>query len=209
MPPFSNCPAPNRGSHTFNDIERRALLQIARHAIVEAIVHGRDWQPESVPENLAAVGSAFVTLMVRGRLRGCVGTSAAQDSLANTVARCAVAAATEDTRFNPIKPEEVPGLFIEISILSSLTPIKPDEIEIGLHGLVVEQGAFRGILLPPVPVERRWARERFLAETCGKAGLPEDAWKSAETQLLAFTAEVISEAEITSTGSPIPESAHR
>jgi AmmeMemoRadiSam system protein A len=169
------------------------LLEIARRAIVDFLIHKRLWRPEPVSEKLATAGGAFVTLMFRGRLRGCVGMPASNDSLARTVAHCAVAAATEDTRFKPVGPDEVAGLAIEISVLSPLAPIQPDEIEIGRHGLVVERGAFRGLLLPQVPVERHWSRERFLAETCEKAGLPAGAWKSPETQLFGFTAEVFSE----------------
>jgi AmmeMemoRadiSam system protein A len=193
MSPLSSRAASDSDSHTFSEQERQILLTIARRAIVEAIIHGRAWHPESVRKKLAAPAGAFVTLELRGRLRGCVGMAEARDSLAQAVARCAVAAATEDTRFKPVKPEEVAGLVIEISVLSPLTPIKPGEIDIGKHGLVVERGTFRGLLLPQVPVEHKWTRERFLSETCEKAGLPGEAWKSQETRLLGFTAEIFSE----------------
>jgi uncharacterized protein len=195
MSPLSNQQASGTVSKSLTDQDRRALLEIARRVIVESIIHGRRWRPESMTEKLAAPGSAFVTLTLGGRLRGCVGMAEARNSLAHAVAHCAVAAATEDTRFKPIKPEEVAGLTIEVSVLSPLAPIKSDEIEIGRHGLVVERGAFRGLLLPQVPVEHHWTRENFLAETCLKAGLPADAWKSAETRLLGFTAEIFSENE--------------
>ncbi len=195
MSPLSNQQASGLISKSLTEQDRRALLEIARRAIVEAIVHGHRWRPESVSEKLAARGGAFVTVSFGGRLRGCVGMAEARNSLAQTVAHCAVAAATEDTRFKPIKSEEVAALAIEISVLSPLTPISPEEIEIGRHGLVVERRTFRGLLLPQVPVEHRWTRENFLAETCLKAGLPEDAWKSTETRLLGFTAEVFSENE--------------
>jgi AmmeMemoRadiSam system protein A len=191
-PPFNSLPS-DPLSNLFTGEERRTLLQIARRAIEEAIIHGRRWHPESLPEKLAAPRGAFVTLMLRGRLRGCVGMAEARDSLAQTVARCAVAAATEDNRFKPLDPSEVTGLAIEISVLSPLAPIKPVEIEIGRHGLVIERGAHRGLLLPQVPVEHRWTREDFLSETCVKAGLAGDAWESPETRLLGFTADVFSE----------------
>jgi AmmeMemoRadiSam system protein A len=193
MFPLSNLPPPGPVSESFSEQDRRTLLEIARHAILEAVNHQRRWRPESIQGKLAALAGAFVTVSFRGRLRGCVGVAEARDSLALTVAGCAASAATKDTRFKQIMPDEVAGVAIEISILSPLAPIQPEQIKIGRHGLVVELGSFRGLLLPQVPVEHRWTRERFLAETCAKAGLPEEAWKSPGALLLGFTAEIITE----------------
>ncbi len=78
---------------------------------------------------------------------------------------------------------------ISISILSPLQPISPDEVEIGRHGLVISEGVQRGLLLPQVPVEHGWSRVTFLEQTCLKAGLPPDAWRSG-AGIEAFTAEV-------------------
>jgi uncharacterized protein (TIGR00296 family) len=122
-------------------------------------------------------------------------------SLAETVARCAVSAAREDDRFDPVQSEEVMQLEIEISVLSPPKPITPNEIVVGTHGLIVECGPFRGLLLPQVATERKWNAEKFLSETCVKAGLPSDAWKSGETQIFGFTAEVFSEHEAASESS--------
>ena len=176
--------------------ERRELLTLARRAI-EAAVHRRP-PPElsfaSPP--LAAPCGAFVSLHQRGRLRGCIGHIDASQPLAVTVARCAVAAALEDPRFSPVTPDEVPGLEIEISVLSPVVPIRPEEVEVGKHGLLVSCGWQRGLLLPQVATQFHWTRERFLQETCNKAGLLADAWKDPSTKIEAFTAEVFSEAEI-------------
>lgn len=175
--------------------EKSALLQIARRSLVETIVHERRWQPEERPGILAEHRGAFVTLELRGELRGCVGQVEPQKSLAFTVARCAISAAREDDRFNPIQSGEVAQLTIEISVLSQPKPIAPNEIKIGIHGLIAESGPFRGLLLPQVATERNWTPEKFLSETCLKAGLPGDAWKSAETRIFGFSAEVFSESE--------------
>jgi AmmeMemoRadiSam system protein A len=175
--------------------DKSALLQIARRSLNETIVHGRRWQPEKPAGILAERRGAFVTLHVHGKLRGCVGQVESHKSLAGTVARCAISAAREDDRFNPVQPDEVPQLAIEISVLSPPKPITPNEIQIGTHGLIVECGPFRGLLLPQVATERHWSAEKFLSETCLKAGLPKDAWKSAETKILGFTAEIFSEDE--------------
>jgi AmmeMemoRadiSam system protein A len=99
------------------------------------------------------------------------------------------AAASQDSRFTPVTRDEVRGLQVSLSILSPLFPIEAVRVEIGRHGLVVTSGANRGLLLPQVPVEHGWSREEFLEQTCRKAGLYRDAWKSGAT-LEAFTAEV-------------------
>lgn len=175
--------------------EKSALLKIARQSLMETIVHGRRWQPDVLAGLLAEPRGAFVTLHLRAKLRGCVGQLEPRKSLAYTVARCAISAAREDDRFNPVQADEVPLLTIEISVLSPPNPIAPNEIKIGMHGLIVESGPFRGLLLPQVATERNWTPEKFLSETCLKAGLPGDAWKSPETRILGFSAEVFSESE--------------
>jgi AMMECR1 domain-containing protein len=110
-------------------------------------------------------------------------------SVYRTVAETARAAACEDTRFLPVTIEEAPGLDVSLSILSPLRVIKPEEVEIGVHGLVVFQSGRRGLLLPQVPVEHHWDRVTFIQQTCRKAGLPLDAWQRGAT-LEAFTAGV-------------------
>jgi len=162
---------------------------------METIVHARRWQPDASAGILAERRGAFVSLHLRRKLRGCVGQVESYKSLAETVAGCAISAAREDDRFNPVQSDEVAQLIIEISVLSPPKPITPNEIQIGTHGLIVECGPFRGLLLPQVATERNWTVEKFLSETCLKAGLPKDAWKSAETKILGFTADVFSEHE--------------
>jgi len=175
--------------------DRRELLAIARRAISEATLYEREWLPPAGIGALAELRGAFVTLELRGRLRGCLGQPEAVESLAHTVARCAVSAANEDRRFSPVPPHEIADLEIEISALSPLTPIAPEKIEIGRHGLLIQQGRSHGLLLPQVPVERNWTAMRFLEETCEKAGLSRQAWKSPDTRILAFTAEIFSDSD--------------
>jgi AmmeMemoRadiSam system protein A len=171
--------------------ERQALLGIARRALEGYVREGK--VPREAPEGkLAAPGAAFVTLTKRGRLRGCIGYTEPVASLCRVVQECVVAAATEDPRFPPVSPMEVAELHLEISVLTPLFPIRPDEVEVGRHGLLVSQGRMRGLLLPQVPVEQGWDRETFLDQTCGKAGLPPSAWRHGAT-LQGFTAEVFGE----------------
>jgi len=192
-----------------SDKDKGSLLQIARQTLVETIVHDRRWEPVLATGALAARRGAFVTLELSGVLRGCVGQVETRKSLAQTVAHCALAAALEDDRFNPVQAGEISETTIEISVLSLPKPITPSAIEIGRHGLVIERGPFRGLLLPQVATERNWTPERFLGETCQKAGLPADAWKSSETRILGFSAEVFSELEPPAALPSSPQFPHR
>ncbi len=115
------------------------------------------------------------------------------DPLVNVVANCAAAAATEDPRFPRVLTEEVPELAIELSVLSRPGPVRIEEIEIGTHGLIATRGHRRGLLLPQVADEHNWPVERFLEETCLKAGLGPYDWKQRDTRIEAFTAEVFCE----------------
>ena len=175
--------------------DQRTLLLLARRAIVEAVSHLQVFEVPPATDNLARPTGAFVTLYCDGHLRGCIGRIEPTEPLARTVAQCAVGAALHDPRFTPVVGEELVRLAIEISVLSPVEPILPEAVKVGTHGLVVQREHFRGVLLPQVAVERAWTRERFLEETCRKAGLPPDAWRDPETQCLAFTDEVFSEAE--------------
>jgi AmmeMemoRadiSam system protein A len=171
--------------------ERRILLALA-HRAIESGLADQPIDTIAPTEHLAEARGAFTTLHLFGNLRGCIGYVLPSDSLYQTVVETARAAAFDDPRFEPVTEDEAPHLKIEISVLSVPRPIRPNEIQVGKHGLIVTAGARRGLLLPQVPLEWEWDRETFLAQTCGKAGLPPDAWqRGAEIQ--AFTAEVFGE----------------
>jgi AmmeMemoRadiSam system protein A len=115
--------------------------------------------------------------------------------LIEEVARCARDSATEDPRFPPLTPTELPDVSLEISVLGpieAIDPADPDAVTIGRHGLIVEQGRRRGLLLPQVAAEWGWTREQFLRQTCHKAGLPPDAWQHGAS-VYRFDAEVFGE----------------
>lgn len=174
------------------DEERLFLLRLARESIEHA-VRGRRAAPQdpSSPA-LREPRGAFVTLKSSGQLRGCIGNVMPTQPLHRAVQECAYLAALRDPRFEPVRAAEVPGLRIEISALSPLAPISPNQIEVGRHGLMISMGLRRGVLLPQVPAEWKWDRERFLEETCLKAGLPRDAWQHG-AKIECFTAEYFSE----------------
>jgi AmmeMemoRadiSam system protein A len=102
-------------------------------------------------------------------------------------------AALRDPRFSPVRAPEVSALDIEVSLLSPMQPIRPDEVEIGRHGLLLERGGRRGLLLPQVATEHGLSREQFLSETCIKAGLPREAWKESDTRIFGFECVVVAE----------------
>lgn len=175
-----------------SDTDRAALLRIARAAISARVLRA-DAPALDVTGTLGRRAGAFVTLRNHGDLRGCIGRVEATAALSRVVAECALAAATEDSRFPPVTPSEVHDLEIEISVLGPLEALTTlDDFDVGRHGLVVSAGWQRGLLLPQVAVERRWDRETFLAQTCHKAGLPRDAWKHG-ADVWRFEAEVFSD----------------
>jgi len=171
--------------------ERQLLLRLA-HGSIESALRDQPLDLTAPNEHLAELRGAFTTLHLHGRLRGCIGYVFPTQSLYRTVAETARAAAFDDPRFEPVMPSEAPELKVEISVLSTLQPIRPEDVVVGRHGLVVVQGGRRGLLLPQVPVEWEWDRETFLAQTCLKAGLAPDAWQHG-AELQAFTAEVFGE----------------
>jgi AmmeMemoRadiSam system protein A len=178
---------------SLSEIDRQALLDLARRAVVEAVALQKS--PGSIPQSgmLLEKRGVFVTLHARGRLRGCIGVIEPVEPLVESIARCAAGAALRDPRFSPVCVEELSELRIELSLLSPLEPILPENIEIGKHGLLISQGSKRGLLLPQVAVEHKLARDQFLEETCRKAGLNASAWQEAETRIFSFTCEVFSE----------------
>lgn len=180
------------GDEGFPPEGRQRLLAIARDAIATHLEGGR------VPDDdgeASELRGAFVSLKTRarGQLRGCIGHVEGDQPLVATIRRVAVAAATEDPRFPAVTPEELAELRLEISVLSPLSPMHPEDVEVGRHGLLVRFRGRSGLLLPQVPVAQRWDREAFLDHTCRKAGLPPGTWRDPTCELLGFTAVVFGE----------------
>ncbi len=172
--------------------EGRELLRVAR-AHLEARVRRTPAPPVRAEGTLARPAGAFVTITRGEELRGCLGRIEADRPLAETVAHLAGVVAVQDYRFSPVRAQELPELTVEVSVLTPPETV-PDlgAIEVGRHGLIVEQGRAHGLLLPQVASERGWDRETFLAQTCLKAGLPPDAWRHG-ARVLWFEAQVLTE----------------
>jgi len=169
------------------------MLTLARSVILRALTGTAAKLPEPQPTCLSLRRGIFVTIHVHRKLRGCIGVIEGREPLRDTIAHCAESAAFRDSRFSALRPDEVGGLQIEISILSELAPLTPDQVEIGRHGLFITSAHRHGLLLPQVAVEHHLSREEFLEETCRKAGLPDDAWKRTDAQLYGFTCEIFQE----------------
>ena len=177
-------------------VARRAeLLRIARQT-VSAHVTGRPL-PELVCNDprLAADGAAFVTLRGKtGELRGCIGAIQPVEALCLSVRSNAIAAASRDYRFPPVRPDELAGLDLEITVLSPMEPVATlNEIRIGIHGLYLEAGGTSSVFLPQVAPEQGWDLTTTLRQLSRKAGLPAEAWQSG--RLYRFTAEIIDAAQ--------------
>jgi AmmeMemoRadiSam system protein A len=178
----------------FEHDDRSRLLTIARRAL-EARVR-REREPALHGGGaLDTPCGAFVSIHRGRELRGCLGRLGDNWPIARVVAHLGRAVADSDPRFAPVSVDEVDALSIEISALTPEHEVQAiDEIEIGRHGLIIERGYRRGLLLPQVAREHGWDVETFLDHTCMKAALPADAWKH-DARILVFEAQVFGEAD--------------
>jgi AmmeMemoRadiSam system protein B/AmmeMemoRadiSam system protein A len=175
--------------------DRARLLEIARRSI-EAHLAGESIPGFHVSDALKEPGAAFVTLNKQGRLRGCIGYTAAVQPLYQTVSECAISAAVRDTRFPPVTSAELDELEIEISVLTPLRKLESiDEIVVGRDGLMMTLGNRRGLLLPQVATDYGWTRTEFLQQTCRKAGLSPNAYLAENAVIYTFQAIVFGESE--------------
>lgn len=176
------------------DAERGEVLRLIRSTIA-TYLDGRTPAPLPGTGAFARRAGAFVTIHVDGDLRGCIGHPEADEPLATVLSRCAIAASSRDPRFPALTVEDLARARIEVSLLGPIEAvIDAEEIEVGRHGLIVEQDRWQGLLLPQVAIEHRWDRHTFLAQTCLKAGLGPDAWRTG-ARLFKFEAEVFGEEE--------------
>ena len=175
------------------EADQQFLLQIARNAVRAYLLGQPPRLPDVPPGPLTEVHGVFVSLHHGIELRGCIGNIHAVSSLCRSVAECAISAAVGDPRFMPLMAAELPEVDFEISVLSPLQRVRViDDIEIGKHGLLISKKSARGLLLPQVATTYGWSRERFLEETCRKAGLKLDDWKH-DAIIQSFGALVFSE----------------
>ncbi len=187
--------------------DQRLLLDIARLSIDAAVRRGAPagaalGQP---PAALNEPAAAFVTIHERGELRGCIGLMRFDVPLWINVREAAAAAALDDPRFLPVDESELPALELEVSVLDPPVPLPdPAGFVAGRHGIVVERGMRRALLLPQVATEMGWDASQMLDAVCRKANLPKDAWRDPSTQLFVFESTCFSQAEFSHAPSEPP-----
>jgi hypothetical protein len=179
----------------FTESDRKELFHIARTALNSYI---RDHQliiPLCQNPKLLPPQGVFVTLHKNGHMRGCIGFIEGGRPLYTNVAEAAVLAAVKDARFQPVRPQELDEITLEISVLTPPVKINnPKRIQVGRHGLIIDKAGKRGLLLPQVAADNKWSRETFLAQTCLKAGLSRGDWKNG-ADMYIFEACVFHEEE--------------
>ena len=194
---MSDIPHPKPLPPTLNPQERATLLRLARQALEDG-VNGRPLAHldlEQLSPRLRQPGAAFVTLTIRGELRGCVGALEASQPLAEDVREHAIAAALEDYRFSPVQPSELRTIALEVSCLTQPQPLeydRPEELlarlRPGVDGVVLRDGLRRATFLPKV-WEKVPDAEIFLSMLCRKMGAASDLWRLKKLTVLTYQVE--------------------
>lgn len=180
--------------------EKTILLDIARISIKSVFTGEKISEPDYKEHPIfKSHAGAFVTLTKSGSLRGCIGYIISDRPLFETVCEAAMQASRNDPRFPSVCQSEIKDLTIEISVLSEPFSLNNyDEIEVGKHGLILEEKGRRGLLLPQVPIEHHMNREQFLDAICQKSGFSPGYWKTKQLQLNAFTATIFCDSSASS-----------
>lgn len=190
--------------------DRQALLKLARQSVARAARDGEvpECDAAGMGPALLLPGACFVTLRAQGRLRGCIGTLTAHEPLYLAAVHNAHGAAIRDRRFAPVAPEEVPGLSLEISVLTpprELSFCSPSDLLAKLephrHGVVLRSGGFSATFLPQV-WEQLPDKEQFLNHLAQKAGCQASAWREPGTRVSVYEVEAFEEP---ATPSPAPD----
>ncbi len=183
--------------------EGELAVSLARRAIEECLKNGKKLNPDNLPKVFREKRGVFVTLSKKRQskeLRGCIGRPYPVLPLGEAIIVSAINAARDDPRFNPVKPEEMDNIVIEVTVLTVPKRINakpgelPEKIVIGRDGLIVATGMHSGLLLPQVSVEHGFDSTEFLCQTCMKAGLMPDAWLSG-AEVYSFEGQIFEEIE--------------
>lgn len=175
--------------------EKENLLKLARASIEKRLLGETKIEVKTDFPIFNEKRAAFVTLHIHGNLRGCIGQIIATNKLVDTIREMAVSAAFGDPRFPALTKKEYSEIDVEISVLTPIQEIESwKEVKIGVHGIIISKGYYKGLLLPQVATEYGWDSETFISHGCMKAGLPRDEYKRG-IKLEIFAANVFGEKE--------------
>lgn len=179
----------------FSKEQGQQLIAIARGVISSAFQEKGLDIPADLKEILVVNSGVFVTLYKDNQLRGCIGIPEPNLPLGIALVKAARSAAFEDPRFPSLEKGELREIKIEVSVLTppEKIEVKLDKIKVGQDGLIVHKGERSGLLLPQVAKEFGWSAEEFLSQTCIKAGLSSDAWKTNDLEVYRFQAQIFKE----------------
>jgi AmmeMemoRadiSam system protein B/AmmeMemoRadiSam system protein A len=191
-----------RRANEYSAAQRKFLLDLARKAVAAAAAGKEPPHPDAAAwaEKFQQPRACFVTLKKNHQLRGCVGTVFPRFPLYDAVLFAARSAAVEDHRFEPVKPEELPQIEIEVSVLTLPERVKfhsPGELlarlRPGVDGVVLRVGSHQGLFLPQV-WEQLPDKKEFLNRLAEeKAGLEPTAWQQPDAKVLTYQVEAFSE----------------
>ncbi len=187
--------------NNLTDKDGEKLVKASRTIVTEYLKNNKKLNFDKEFETMFSFKSGvFVTLNTSKGLRGCIGFPLPDKKLFNALYDASIAAATEDPRFSPVKPEELDEIIFEVTVLTPpiIVHVKnteeyPSKIKVGRDGLIVKHSIYSGLLLPQVPIEYNWSEKEFLEYTCEKAGLPRDFWKKNDTEISKFEGIVFKE----------------
>jgi len=190
---------------TFTAEQGQMLVRLARHTIMnqlgrtisnsesEALIRARR------DEAFQSHCGTFVTLKIRGQLRGCIGNLSSTETIWSGIKRNAINAAFHDPRFAPLTIAELDQTAIEVSILTEPCPLEyrsredlTRKLRVNVDGVIIRQGHASATFLPQVWEQLR-RPEEFLSHLCLKAGLPSDAWKNPELDVLTYQVQYFDE----------------
>jgi uncharacterized protein (TIGR00296 family) len=181
-----------------SEAEGRDALVLARRT-VEAAVRREAYERGVLPPVFGERRGVFVTLTEDGQLRGCIGLPYPVAPLADAIVEAGASAALRDPRFRPVQPAELPMLRVEVTVLTTPSPIpgpaenRADHVEVGRHGLIVRDQRTSGLLLPQVATEYGWTPTEFLDQTCNKARLRTGCWRTPGVEVSLFEGQIFHE----------------
>lgn len=197
----------NNASTQFNESQGQTLVKLARMTLLERF--GRNTSEEyaqaiqtALSDEIFKIHSGtFVTLTLKGQLRGCIGSLTSDEEVRQGVKQNAVNAAFHDPRFAPLSEKELEQVEIEVSVLTEPKPLEFQDssdliqkLRPHIDGVIIQKGAARSTFLPQV-WEQLPKPEDFLGHLCMKAGLSVDAWKKPGLAVQTYQVQYFEEDE--------------